>query len=127
MTLLFILLVCPEGYYGDHCMFPCECPNDNFQCHPVQGCVCRHGLTGINCEEQLYASIKQNQSDSITSIVVGIFVSLLIIASLLGFLYYRRRVANLKTEIAHVQYIADQNGFSPGFFLHLFYLHSNCS
>lgn len=96
-------------------MNACECPNDNFQCHPVQGCICRHGLTGKNCEELLYASIQQQRSDNTASIVTGVFVSLIIIAIVLGvWLYYRRRVANLKTEIAHVQYIADQNGFYPG-------------
>lgn len=39
--------VCPEGYYGDHCMEPCECKNDFFMCHPAEGCICRHGYTGI--------------------------------------------------------------------------------
>lgn len=29
--------------------------------------------------------------------------------------YYQRRVANLRTEIAHVQYIANQNGFATGY------------
>lgn len=41
------ILVCPEGYYGDHCMEPCECKNDFFTCHPSEGCICRHGYTGI--------------------------------------------------------------------------------
>jgi hypothetical protein len=41
-----VLAVCPEGYYGDHCMMPCECPNENFLCHAKDGCVCRQGYTG---------------------------------------------------------------------------------
>jgi hypothetical protein len=40
-------LVCPEGYYGDHCMEACECINDFFICHPSEGCICKHGHGGI--------------------------------------------------------------------------------
>lgn len=41
-----LISVCPEGYYGDHCMEPCECKNDFFVCHPADGCICRHGYAG---------------------------------------------------------------------------------
>lgn len=47
-TFLVILVwfsVCPEGYFGDSCMEACKC-RENFVCHPVEGCVCRHGYTG---------------------------------------------------------------------------------
>ena len=44
---IFVNLVCPEGYYGDHCMEPCDCKNDFYICHPVDGCICRHGYTGM--------------------------------------------------------------------------------
>jgi hypothetical protein len=44
---VFMFEVCPEGYYGDHCMMPCECPNENFLCHAKDGCVCRQGFTGM--------------------------------------------------------------------------------
>lgn len=39
-------IVCPEGYYGDHCMEPCDCKNDNFLCQPADGCKCKHGYGG---------------------------------------------------------------------------------
>jgi hypothetical protein len=46
--------------------------------------------------------------------VGGGVVALIFVAVLVAVLfYYRRRVANLKTEIAHVQYIADPQ-VAPG-------------
>lgn len=39
--------MCPDQYYGDHCMNLCDCPTDKFICHAVSGCVCRQGYTGI--------------------------------------------------------------------------------
>lgn len=53
-----MFLVCPEGYYGDHCMQPCECPNENYVCHAVEGCVCRRNYGGENCEEEILSQIK---------------------------------------------------------------------
>nr|CAD7433347.1 unnamed protein product [Timema monikensis] len=101
--------ICPEGYYGDHCMAPCECPNDNFVCHPADGCICRHGFTGEKCELQLSAkNVLEKEEKHYGSVAAGLVVALILVAIIVGLLfYYRRRVANLKTEIAHVQYIAD--------------------
>jgi len=35
--------VCPEGFYGDHCLSSCKCPTLNHVCDPVNGCVCKYG------------------------------------------------------------------------------------
>ena len=41
-------------------------------------------------------------------VAAGVVVALILVAIIVALLfYYRKRVANLKTEIAHVQYIAD--------------------
>jgi hypothetical protein len=110
--------ICPEGYFGDHCMTPCECKNDNFMCHPAQGCICRHGYAGKDCDESIVLSrVRQPSSDDNSnygSVIAGVIVAIVaIVAAGCIFVYYRRRVSNLKTEIAHVQYIADPNAFSP--------------
>lgn len=97
-------------------MTPCECKNDNFVCHPAEGCICRHGYTGENCNSTLYASTIQERDEAgYGSMIAGIFVALVLVAIIVAlYFYHRRRVANLKTEIAHVQYIADPHAFSPG-------------
>lgn len=99
-------------------MKPCECKNDNFFCHPAEGCVCKHGYAGQNCEEsnilsRVHEPINHGSDYGVVVAVIMVSIVFLTIVLLLIF-YYRRRVANLKTEIAHVQYIADPLGFSPG-------------
>lgn len=42
---------CPEGYYGLHCIETCQCKTDKFVCHVSNGCVCRQGYRGENCDE----------------------------------------------------------------------------
>lgn len=89
-------------------MTPCECKNDNFVCHPSEGCICRHGYTGENCDTTLYARNTQEKESHYGSVVAGIMVALVLVGIIVALLfYYRRRVANLKTQIGHVQYIAD--------------------
>lgn len=107
--------ICPEGYFGDHCMIPCECPNENFVCHAIEGCVCRHGYTGDSCDRSiLYEPSTQQEETGYASVVAGIMVALMLVGVIVALLfYYRRRVANLKTQIVHVQYIADAQSLSP--------------
>lgn len=45
-------LVCPEGFYGSHCLDSCNCETSNFVCHVAHGCVCRQGFTGTRCDAQ---------------------------------------------------------------------------
>lgn len=106
-------------------MTPCECKNDNFVCHPAEGCICRHGFTGDNCDTTLYALQTQHEGSNYGSVVAGVMVALILVGIIVALLfYYRRRVANLKTQIVHVQYIADAQSLSPGtlFFIYLLYL-----
>ncbi|KAJ8957154.1 hypothetical protein NQ318_007714 [Aromia moschata] len=98
-------------------MKPCECTNDNYFCHPAEGCICKHGFNGINCKEstilgQVYPPIDQDGGYGVIVAIIMVSIIFIAVVVLLVF-YYRRRVANLKTEIAHVQYIADPTGYSP--------------
>ncbi|KRF97614.1 uncharacterized protein Dwil_GK17064, isoform B [Drosophila willistoni] len=105
--------VCPEGFYGEHCMNQCACPSSNFQCHAANGCVCRSGYTGENCDELVAsqrvakAETESNRASVAVTIVLLMLFAFIIFAV---FFYYRRRVSNLKTEIAHVHYTHDTNG-----------------
>lgn len=112
-----IFSVCPEGYYGDHCMKPCECPNENFVCHPADGCVCRQGYAGDDCDQQLLLTLTKNgdvEQSNAGSITAGVIVALILVSIIiLLVLYYKRRVKDLKTEIQVVQYVADPSS-QPG-------------
>uniref|UniRef100_V9IF37 Multiple epidermal growth factor-like domains protein 10 n=2 Tax=Apis cerana TaxID=7461 RepID=V9IF37_APICE len=102
--------ICPEGYYGDHCMEPCDCKNDFYMCHPADGCICRHGYTGLNCDEELFSRNIQEKDDlGYGSIIAGFFFAAFVVIAMVlaGWIYHRRRVADLKNEIAQVQYIAE--------------------
>ncbi|KAK9737372.1 Brain and reproductive organ-expressed protein (BRE) [Popillia japonica] len=106
--------ICPEGYHGDHCMNPCECLNDNYMCHPANGCVCRQGFTGERCEDTLAkAKIMPNENNYGTVVAYVLVIVIILLAMLVAlWYYYKKRVNNLKNEIAHVQYIADQQTLS---------------
>lgn len=94
-------------------MKPCECDNDNYICHSADGCVCKQGFTGENCALfQKFLIADQGGSGVVVAVII---VSIIFVAVVvLVIFYYRRRVSNLKTEIAHVQYIADPSAFSTG-------------
>lgn len=109
--LLLFISVCPEGFYGLHCIESCSCKSTQFVCHVAHGCVCRQGFMGELCD--ISTSAKRSQepesaSNNAASLTWGIVVAVILVCIIFAVLfYYRRRVANLKTEIAHVQYIAD--------------------
>ncbi|TGZ54286.1 Multiple epidermal growth factor-like domains protein 10, partial [Temnothorax longispinosus] len=97
--------ICPEGYYGHHCLETCECKNEFFRCHSVEGCICRQGYTGENCDVQLFS--RNIQEKDIKDILAGVFAIIVIIGALLaGWMCRRRRMADVKNEIAQVQYTA---------------------
>lgn len=111
------VLVCPEGYFGDHCMTPCQCESDNFICHPAEGCICKHGFTGEHCDESnILSRVATNEQSAGYGVIVAVVVIMVTCSAIivLLWLYYKRRVSNLKTEIAHVHYNADPHAFSPG-------------
>ncbi|KAF7992839.1 hypothetical protein HCN44_005183 [Aphidius gifuensis] len=104
---------CEDKYYSPNFSKGfCNCKNENYVCHPTDGCVCMYGYTGSTCEEPLFiaTNVLQQKSESSYS---GVFVAALFSACLAisilvaGLMYHRRRVADLKLEIAHVQYIAE--------------------
>lgn len=122
------------GFFGKHCMDFCSCPSPQFVCHAAHGCVCRVGFSGTDCltPKGQFQELHNGKIDchfivnvpylssirfcffffstgqSSAGIAWGIIVALGLVAVIIFIsLYFRRRVRNLKTEIAHVQYIAD--------------------
>ena len=65
--------------------------------------------TGPSCDVELRSQNVQEKPESgYGSAVAGIFAAIVVIAIILAaWMYHRRRVANLKMEIAQVQYIAE--------------------
>lgn len=58
-----MISVCPEGYFGDHCMQPCNCSSEgNWVCDPVHGCMCHRGYIGDKCDIQASEAIKIENS-----------------------------------------------------------------
>ncbi|XP_023161071.2 protein draper isoform X4 [Drosophila hydei] len=105
--------ICPEGFYGEYCMNPCACPSPNFQCHAAEGCVCRSGYTGVNCDEliSMQRVAEHVESNNASVAVSTVFLVLLFIGIICSVLFYfRRRVSNLKREIAQVQYTINPSG-----------------
>lgn len=106
-----LLLVCPEGFYGLHCMEFCSCPSAQFVCQVARGCVCRQGFMGPTCETPsrdaaAIASDRENTSSSGTT--WGVVVAMLLVGIIVVLvLYYKRRERTLKTVIADVEYHAN--------------------
>lgn len=112
-------------------MHSCACPSSQYACHAISGCVCRSGFEGADCMTPTRSALenragkyrernKMNEflfndfcfcnfaEGSSAGVTWGIVVALTLVGVIIFvFLYFRRRVRNLKTEIAHVQYIAD--------------------
>lgn len=99
--------VCPEGFYGKQCLESCSCPSPFFVCHAAKGCVCRVGFTGPGCNTPINEALELARDRS-AGVTWGAIVALILVGVIIFvLLYFRRRVQNLKTEIAHVTYIAD--------------------
>ena len=46
---IFLLIVCPKGYYGEGCAKKCKC-NDRGSCGAKGECFCDDGYVDDNCE-----------------------------------------------------------------------------
>lgn len=72
---------------------------------------------GENCEEPLTDRIvgSAESEKSSSGAFAGMFLAIVLLAAIIMlFLYYRKRVATLKTVIAHVQYGADPLSLNQG-------------
>lgn len=64
---------------------------------------------GPNCDEQLFSrNIQEREEGGYGHIVAVVFAGIVVIGVILAaWMYHRRRVADLKNEIAQVQYTAE--------------------
>lgn len=95
-------------------MEACNCSSvGNWACDPVAGCICQRGFIGDNCDvhanDAYVKSIDTTTSNAGLTAVMVILALICAAAAILVLLYYRKRVRNLKREIAHVHYTADPN------------------
>lgn len=112
LFFLYFILVCPEGFYGLHCMEFCSCLSPQFVCHAAHGCICRQGFVGTNCMTPSRSAQEQiTESSSSSGATWGVLVALTFVAAIVAVLvYYRRRIRDLKTEIADVEFHANPQG-----------------
>ena len=70
---------------------------------------------GENCDTlQYFNNVQEKEAENYGSMAAGVAVALILVAIIVALLfYYRRRVANQNTTIAHVQYTADPQA-APG-------------
>lgn len=97
-------------------MEQCACPSAQFTCHAEFGCVCRHGFSGADCLKLTRVSEPfAHEPDSNTAGVAWGVVIVLILCGVIVMvmLHYRRRLRNLKTVIADVEYHAHPPGHPP--------------
>lgn len=81
--------VCPEGYYGLQCVKPCNCKREgNFVCHPVNGCVCKAGYFGENCDSRSFEGQTQEPGKKILLLFYQQFYDKNFIANLCGCFSY---------------------------------------
>lgn len=99
--------MCPEGFYGQHCMEFCSCTSTQFVCHVAYGCICRQGFAGTDCMMPSRSVQDPEQSNS-AGVAWGVVVAMILIGVIVAVvLYYRRKVRHYKTEIADVEYHAN--------------------
>lgn len=103
--------VCPEGTYGQFCMEFCACPSKQFVCHAIKGCICRAGFIGEDCLTPVSSALgraPEDHSSSTAGVAWGVIIVLILCGVIvLVMMHYRRRVRNLKTVIADVEFIAN--------------------
>ena len=74
---------------------------------------------GDKCDVPIFTPMTGNRlgemaSNSHGGLIAGLVVSIVLILTVIAaLLYYRRRISHLKSELAHVQYIADPSS-APG-------------
>lgn len=78
-------------------------------CHAAYGCICRQGFIGDDCKTPKGNAQEQIREESSSAgIAWGVTVSLLLVAAIvMVLLYYRRRIRDLKTAIADVEFHAN--------------------
>ena len=60
------------------------------------------------------SQLEDRSSGNHSGLIAGLIVAILfIVAVVAALMYYRRRITHLKSELAHVQYIADPSS-APG-------------
>lgn len=77
---------------------------------------------GLNCNEELFSrNIQEKDDSSYGSIIAGFFFAAFVVIAMVlaGWIYHRRRVADLKNEIAQVQYTAEPPS-PPGIYIYKF-------
>jgi len=97
---------CPFGFINGTCNNGgseggCECPNDLYECDPVEGCVCP---PGVDCgiEEATQVAIGFSQASHGRNgiiIAVSTILGFGLIIMILMIIYYRRRIKNIKRDL----------------------------
>jgi len=103
--------VCPEGYFGDHCLNPCECDSENFICDPAKGCVCRVGYFGRDCGAPSAENVQGNEENSggLGSAGAAVLLALLLVLLVVSAgLFYRHKKLRRKGEVAAVHYTVEK-------------------
>ncbi|CAG0906363.1 unnamed protein product, partial [Darwinula stevensoni] len=111
---------CPEGFFGEQCKNVCECSEGKFQCHHIDGCTCKLGFQGDNCELPLDLPIPHSTQQSegrliIQGLIGGTVLTILFILGLAGFLAYLRRRALIQKKQSREAFL--RNAPLPGFIM----------